>query len=77
MENGNTLAELRLTYTNMTEADGPDQAIYYNPLQKQNMSSSEKLETLVYKQLEKGLSFTSEYVEQWIEIACPYTNKTD
>ena len=31
MENGNTLAELRLTYTNMTEADGPDQAIYYNP----------------------------------------------
>ena len=42
MENGNTLAELRLTYTNMTEADGPDQAIYYNPLQKQNVSSSEE-----------------------------------
>ena len=29
-----TSAELRLAYTNMTEAGGPDQAIYYNPLQK-------------------------------------------
>ena len=27
----NTLVELRLAYTNMTEAGGPDQAIYYNP----------------------------------------------
>ena len=35
MENGKTLAKLRLTYTNMTEADGPDQAIYYNPNQKE------------------------------------------
>ena len=26
-----TLVELRLAYTNVTEAGGPDQAIYYNP----------------------------------------------
>ena len=44
----------RLTSTNMTDAGGPDQAIYYNPLQKQNRSSSEKPETLVVHKLEKG-----------------------
>ena len=45
----------RLTSTNMTDAGGPDQAIYYNPLQKQNRSSSAiPPETLVVHKLEKG-----------------------
>ena len=47
----------RLTSTNMTDAGGPDQAIYYNPLQKQNRSSSEKTGTLVYEQTREGSEF--------------------